>query len=132
MELIPELARDLIILQITNYLADISPPKKEIQNWAKFTEGEKIILIYAIHTPFLKVAVEAKQKDNKIKICLIVPDLPEFMAHSSSLIRNTLQNLEGKLLEKLLPQIDSFVVLTRLMVEKHYCPVKVENYFYLL
>lgn len=92
--------------------------KKEILNWAKSTEGEKIILIYAIHTPFIKAAVEAKKINSKIKICLIVPDLPEFMSHSSSLIRNTLKNLEGKLLENLLPQIDSFVVLTSFMVEK--------------
>lgn len=36
------------------------------------------IIIYSAHTPFLEAAVSAKKRDNSIRICLIVPDLPQY------------------------------------------------------
>ena len=37
------------------------------------------IVVYSVHTPYLEAAVYAKRKNSNLKICLIVPDLPEYM-----------------------------------------------------
>ena len=37
------------------------------------------VVIYSVHTPFVKLAKWIKKVNKKVKICLIVPDLPEFM-----------------------------------------------------
>ena len=37
------------------------------------------IIVYSAHTPFLEAAVTAKKKDSGIRICLIVPDLPQYL-----------------------------------------------------
>lgn len=39
----------------------------------------KNIIVYSAHTPFLEAAVTAKKKDSGIRICLIVPDLPQYL-----------------------------------------------------
>ena len=43
------------------------------------TEEEFLILVYCPHTPFLEAATYAKNLKPKSKICLIVPDLPQYM-----------------------------------------------------
>ena len=52
---------------------------KALKSFINSTDEEKIIYVYSVHTPFLQAAIKAKQKDKRIKICLIVPDLPEYM-----------------------------------------------------
>lgn len=39
----------------------------------------KNIIVYSAHTPFLEAAAYAKKKDNSIRICLIVPDIPQYL-----------------------------------------------------
>ena len=41
--------------------------------------NEKLIIVYSPHTPFLDVAVFAKKQDPRIRICMVVPDLPQYM-----------------------------------------------------
>src|SRR6478735_2134543 len=55
---------------------------KALRNWDK--KGSEIILIYGIHTPFIKAAVKSKEINPNIKICLIVPDLFEFKGNSTN------------------------------------------------
>lgn len=76
-----------------------------------------IILIYAMHIPFIKAATDLKTKNPTLKICLVVPDLPQFMGGRNNIIFNTLKNIESSYLKKLLKKIDSFVVLSDYMVE---------------
>lgn len=89
----------------------------ELKSWSeKNKEEEKIVVIYAIHTPFIKACVKLKKK-YKIKIVLIVPDLPECMGGQNSFIRNRLQKLNHKVLTNLYPSIDGFVLLSKYMTE---------------
>ena len=53
--------------------------KTRLQEFIKDLDKEKLIVVYSPHTPFLEAAVYAKKKDPNIKICLIVPDLPQYM-----------------------------------------------------
>ena len=53
--------------------------KKAIKPFIEEDIVKKLIVVYSVHTPFLEAAIYAKKKDPRIKICLIVPDLPEYM-----------------------------------------------------
>jgi glycosyltransferase involved in cell wall biosynthesis len=76
------------------------------------------IVIYAIHTPFLKAAIDLKSKRRNVKICVIVPDLPQFMSFSNNIIYKIFKYIEIKILRIYLKKIDSFVFLTDYMAEK--------------
>ncbi len=89
--------------------------KKELKNILQ--DENEVILIYAMHTPFIKAAVDLKNKNPSIKICLIVPDLPEFMSDNTNFIFNFLKSKENKILDRLLSKVDSFVVLSDYMYE---------------
>ncbi|WP_439504240.1 glycosyltransferase [Sediminibacterium sp.] len=86
-------------------------------------DGSETILIYAIHTPFIKATVELKKLYPNIKICLIVPDLPEYMNESEGFLLRTLKHLEKILLNDLIKNVDSFVLLSDFM----HIPLRVNN-----
>ncbi len=86
---------------------------KNFQNDAQ----ELTILVYAITSPFLRAAVNFKKRNPNIKICLIVPDLPQYMSDSRNILIKILKTFDGYFIEKYLKQVDSFVLLTENMKE---------------
>jgi len=93
--------------------------KRRIQEFLNEKESNKIIFVYSPHTPFLEAAVFAKQKDPSIHICLIVPDLPQYMNlnEKKSIIYSSLKKIDIQLFEKNSRFVDSFVLLTEQMKE---------------
>lgn len=89
--------------------------RKQLEKWAKSDTGSKVILIYAVHVPFIKAAIEIRRLHKDIKVCLIVPDLPEYMGGNTSFHYKILRKLQDHLLDGYLPLVDSFVVLTKYM-----------------
>jgi glycosyltransferase involved in cell wall biosynthesis len=89
--------------------------KKVLKNILQ--NDNEVIIIYALHIPFIKAAVDLKIKNPSIKICLIVPDLPEFMSDNKNFIFKFLKNKEIKILNSLLLKVDSFVLLSDYMYE---------------
>lgn len=91
--------------------------KKQIQDFISIKSSNKAIIVYSPHTPFLQTAVYAKRKDPSIHICLIVPDLPQFMNlnEKKSVIYNKLKEVDIEIFEKNSKYIDSFVLLTKYM-----------------
>jgi glycosyltransferase involved in cell wall biosynthesis len=91
--------------------------KRQIQNFISVRSSNKAIIVYSPHTPFLQAAVYAKQKDPSIHICLVVPDLPQFMNlnENKSVIYNKLKEVDIKIFERNSKYIDSFVLLTESM-----------------
>lgn len=87
---------------------------KAINKFVEEDVGQKIILVYSLHTPLLQAALYAKRRDPRIKVCLIVPDLPQYMTFSSKKLSlyNFFKMFDIWKQSRLLPQIDSFVVLT--------------------
>lgn len=51
--------------------------KKEVRKY-DLSELRKVI-VYSVHTPFANIAKYIKRKNPNCEICLIVPDLPEYM-----------------------------------------------------
>ncbi len=93
---------------------------KRIKNFAFDKEPEKVIIVYSPHTPFLQAAVYAKKKDPSVHICLIVPDLPEYMNlfAKKSLAYRLMKKIDIRMFEKCAAYVDSFVLLTRQMKER--------------
>lgn len=77
-----------------------------------------VILIYSIHTPFLKACVDLKRVNKNVKIVQIVPDLPEFMCGEMGMIRNFFEWCNKQILEKLYTRIDGYVLLSEFMNER--------------
>jgi len=90
-----------------------------INNWAKEDNKEKkILLIYAMHTPFLLSSILVKKLNKNVKLCLIIPDLPQHMSDDRSIIRRILKYIDGKVIKFATRSIDCFVLLSDFMVEK--------------
>ena len=101
--------------------------KHAILEWCKNeTDPNKYILIYAIHTPFIKACIKVKKKYPSLKIILIVPDLPEFMDDNKNIIKKFAHKCNEKILSKLYNQIDGYVLLSAYMTEK--LPISSQKY----
>ncbi|MBP3964819.1 glycosyltransferase [Paenibacillus lignilyticus] len=91
---------------------------KQAIKWGKSNlNNKKTIIIYSMHTPFIYAAAMAKRKNPDIHICLVVPDLPEFMnlTSANSKIFNVLKGIDRTVMDAYLKYVDSFVLLTRYM-----------------
>jgi len=75
-------------------------------------------IIYGIHSPFLKAVEKIKKKSDKSKMCLIVPDLPEYMSESKSKIYRLLKSIDRIIISKSLWAIDSYILLSPYMAER--------------
>lgn len=91
--------------------------KKAMKPFIELDDPEKLIVVYCPHTPFLEAAVYAKRRDPRIRICLYVPDLPQYMnlnAHRSR-IYDFAKKYDVEAMMKLMEQVDSYVLLTEPM-----------------
>lgn len=94
--------------------------KKNLFKWLEENRNiENKIYVYSYHLPFLYAVSQAKKKYN-IKICLIVPDLPQYMdlSNDKNLIKKILKTLDIKMSKLFLKDIDSYIFLTKYMREK--------------
>jgi len=90
----------------------------KVVNWAKIsTSNKKIIIVYSMNTPFIYAAAMAKKINPNIHLCLIVPDLPEFMnlSKQEDIIYKLTKRIDRLFMNKFLKYIDSFVLLTKYM-----------------
>jgi len=90
---------------------------KSLNNLLKDKDNVHLI-IYGIHSPYLKAVKKIKQRNDKIKTCLIVPDLPEYMSDSKNIIYRLLKSIDKKIILKSFQYIDSFVLLSQYMAER--------------
>lgn len=99
---------------------NISRKNSLIRQINKFTSNKstnKAIIVYSPHTPFIQAAAYAKKVDPSIHICLIVPDLPQYMNLNENItkIYKYLKKLDIYFFNKNLEHVDSFVLLTKHM-----------------
>lgn len=75
------------------------------------------ILVYCPHTPFLEAAIYAKNMRPESKICLVVPDLPQYMNLNEKRrgLYDFFKAYDIRHMEKFIAQVDSFVLLTEPM-----------------
>lgn len=72
------------------------------------------IVVYSVHTPYLEAAVYAKRKKRNIKICLIVPDLPEYINLNKDVSRvyRFAKKYDTEHFYKLCKYVDSYLLFT--------------------
>ena len=82
-------------------------------------EDDFCILVYCTHTPFLRAAMYAKSIKPKSKVCLVVPDLPQYMnlTQTKRGLYDVFKKLDIFFMEKYIKKVDSFVLLTEPMKE---------------
>lgn len=86
--------------------------KRELQ---KCKLKDEVLLIYSMNLPFILAAVQMKRKHKNVKICLVTPDIPQFMNDTQNILYKVLKNIEIYFLKKYVKEIDSFVLLTKAM-----------------
>ena len=93
--------------------------KKSLNYFIEEEDSSKIILVYSPHTPFLEAAVYAKKRDPRIKICLMVPDLPQYMnlTKHKSLIYRVGKKYDIAKFNILNEYVDAYLILTEFMKE---------------
>lgn len=82
-----------------------------------------VVVVYSAHLPFLAAArlVQIFRKD--IFLCVILPDLPEFMGVGGRLYV-AVKTIESFLFRRIVRNFDSFILLTDAMGEKLGIPVE--------
>lgn len=94
--------------------------QKPVDDFVAQTQGtERAVVIYAPHTPFLKAAAAAKRHAPDLRICLIVPDLPQYMNLSQKphRIYDFCKSFDVRYFERLNRQVDAYWLLTEAMAE---------------
>lgn len=99
--------------------------KKYVKQWCKQTgDTEKILLIYALTTPFLRIAKYVKRTFPEVVICTVVPDLPEYMSMNPHKgLYRYLKNLISEELRSCADYVDAFVLLVDQMKEWFHHPI---------
>lgn len=93
--------------------------KQALKQFCERNKGKKYVVVYAIHSPFLKACVEVKRKfDKELRIVQIVPDLPEFMNDRVSMVKKFFSSQNHKLLNSLYAYVDGYVLLSKYMTER--------------
>ena len=77
------------------------------------------VFVYALHTPFLYATYKLRKRIPHI--CVIVPDIPEYMSSNKGLLRWMMKRLNRVILDKCLKVCDSFVLLSPYM--KDHLPI---------
>jgi len=95
--------------------------KKCVREFVQNSKSEKkAIIVYCPHTPFLEAAVYGKHLDESVHINMVVPDLPQYMNLSKKAhpIYDFFKRIDIQKMDKLIAQVDSFMLLTKYMAEK--------------
>ncbi|WP_316819826.1 glycosyltransferase [Pedobacter gandavensis] len=91
--------------------------KKRLFKWNEETVGNKTIIIYDLHAPFLAAVSDLKKKNPEIVVCLIVPDLHGFTGNPQGVLYNLFGRIEKRILDRSLLSVDSYVLLSKHMNE---------------
>lgn len=113
---------EFLNLPYLKHLSRYYQSRKYIRKACK-SDDEIILLGYSMTFSIVKGLLYAKKVNPRVKTCLIVPDLPEFMNMSAnkSLIFRFVKSINQKSIYKKIKGIDAFVLLTEHMYSKLGC-----------
>ena len=81
-------------------------------------EKYDVILIYSLYPTFLKSIKKIKRQNNNMKAVAIVADLPQFTSPKKSIIQRFFIKYNSNKIQKLIRNLDGFVLLTDQMSKK--------------
>ena len=101
------------------WLREISLLRQVKKSISKSKNRDIKVIVYSLHSPFLKAAKLIKKENKDSKICVVVPDLPQHMNPSGvNAIKTILKGIDNKRIINLLSFVDSFAVYTKNMIEE--------------
>lgn len=105
------------LLAVGFYLREkgiISAAKK----WAKENRDKKdvVVLLYSMHSPFMKAAKAVKKIIPTAKVVMTVADLPLFMDTRGTL-RKILKKIDYRQMQGLMKSVDKYLLYTKYMAE---------------
>lgn len=109
----------LNIWGVRNY-SRASAMKRAVRSFlASSTASKKAVIVYSPHTPFLEAGLYAKKIEPSVHVCMIVPDLPQYMnlKNEKRGLYDFLKKFDINKFNRLCKDVDSFVVLTKYMVD---------------
>ncbi len=83
----------------------------------KTRSQDDVLIVYSAHTPFMTASVLAKVISPKIKIGIIIPDLPQYMSQRRPLLLEMMKKIDEKLFKYLIKKFDFYIVLTSEMID---------------
>lgn len=90
-----------------------------VKNWiTENSKEEKVLIVYSLNRYLMSIAVQIKKQYNDIKIVIIVPDLPEYMAWNKYYKVLGLQNRDIESIYNMVNYFDGLVVLAEPMINK--------------
>lgn len=78
---------------------------------------EDTIIVYSLHSPFLRTASYLKRK-NHCKVIVMIPDLPEYMNSKQGLMRRCLKKIDRFFINKYLMEFDGYVLFAKQMEKR--------------
>jgi len=106
-----------INLPIIKHFSKYWSLQKVLRNLACIDE-EIVIIVYALHSPFLKACVNIKNNNPKVKILQVVPDLPRFMSGSKNPAYRFLKLIDSIIIKYCIKKVDGFVFLSEGMTKE--------------
>ncbi len=102
-----------------NHVSRKNALKKEARRWAKALDPneEVVVIVYAMHSPFLAAAKEIKRIHKKTSISLIILDLPQFMDMNMSRVKKVLKAMDWKKIRKYMRSVDKYILYSKHMAE---------------
>lgn len=100
---------------LLNHLSRLKNFKTECKKWAKENKNESVtIIVYSLNSTFLAGALMIKSIVKSASICVVVPDLPQFMSNYRWPL-STLKKMDIKQIEKMRKGIDLYVLYSERM-----------------
>lgn len=89
-----------------------------IRQWIGYGEKPRRVIVYGMHPRLMAIAAKIKTIDPETKLCIIIPDLPEYMGENWLLEKLGHRTKKKEKAYSLLQFFDSFAVLAEGMIEK--------------
>lgn len=102
-----------IIGLVSRYISLNKKLKRQLREISK----DDIFIIYSLKSAFLLACYKLKKRIPGIHICVIVPDLPQYMSESNNLLYKLLKKFDQIIIFKCLKHFNSFVVLSEAMCD---------------
>lgn len=121
-------------IKFCSKLLELIRVRKNVKKLLSPNTEDNVVCCYSLHSPFLLALVTLKRKLRKV--CVVVPDLPEYMSSKSGLIHKTAKRIDRYLINYCIRRLDCYALLSNAMkdklplkdkecalVEGIYCPV---------
>lgn len=90
--------------------------QSDVFSWCRSkSTGIKHIIVYSLQVNLIKIAIEAKNTFNNVKLSVVVPDLPEFMGSNVFYTAFGLKKRANEYVYKNIHNFDHFVLLSEAM-----------------